>query len=63
MTVIAKFLRRDNVDFAAINQAALGYLPSLVRQWCPDGKRCGREYVGAKPDASRTFTPAASASI
>ena len=49
MAVIAKFLRRDNVNFAAVNQAALGYLPSLVRQWCPDGKRCGREYVALNP--------------
>jgi hypothetical protein len=50
MTLIANYLRRGNpVDFATINQAALGYLPSLVRQWYPDGKRCGREYVALNP--------------
>ena len=30
-------------------EVAFGYLPSLVRQWCPDGKRCGREYVALNP--------------
>ena len=42
-------LRRDNVDFGAINQAALGYLPSLVRTWAPDGKMCGAEWIARNP--------------
>ena len=37
------------VDFAAVNRAALGYLPSLVRTWCPNGRRCGREYLALNP--------------
>jgi hypothetical protein len=51
MPIYANFARprKGAIDFSAINQAALGYLPSLVRQWCPDGKRCGREYVALNP--------------
>ena len=44
MGTIASLLRRDNVDFAAVNRAALTYLPSLVRTWAPDGKMCGHEW-------------------
>jgi hypothetical protein len=49
MPVIASFLRRRNVDFKAVNKAAIGYLPSLLRQWCPDGQRRGTEYVALNP--------------
>jgi hypothetical protein len=50
MAVIRDLLRRGNgVDFAAVNRAAIGYLPSLVRTWCPNGRRCGREYVALNP--------------
>jgi hypothetical protein len=50
MPIYAEIARRRNhVDFARINQAALGHLPSLVRKWAPDGKRCGREYVALNP--------------
>ena len=50
MSVIAKLLRQGNyVDFRAVNQAALPLLPSLIRKWAPDGKRCGREYVAINP--------------
>ena len=46
MTLIAKSLRRGNpVDFAAVNQVALVYLPALVRTWCPQGRMCGAEWV------------------
>ena len=46
MTLIAKSLRRGNpVDFGAINQVALVYLPALVRRWCPQGRMCGAEWV------------------
>jgi hypothetical protein len=49
MTLIANYLRRNNVDFQAVNAAALGYLPSLLRQWCPNGQRRGAEYVALNP--------------
>jgi len=50
MGSIQKLLRQDNsVDFNAVNVAALGYLPSLVRQWLPDGRRCGHEYEARNP--------------
>ena len=43
------FLRRDNVDFDAVNRAALTYLPSLVRTWAPDGRMHGAEWVARNP--------------
>jgi hypothetical protein len=49
VTVIANYLRRRNVDFRAVNQAALRCLPFLVRQWCPNGQRRGAEYVALNP--------------
>ena len=49
MGIITSYLRRDNVDFGAINRAALPYLPSLVRAWCPGGKMCGHEWVAKNP--------------
>ena len=50
MPVIARLLRQGNtVDFAAVNQAALGYLPSLVRTWCPQGRMCGHEWQALNP--------------
>ena len=51
MPVIANYLRRGNVDFATINQAALGYLPSLVRNGAPRANVRPR-MAGAKPDAT-----------
>ena len=41
--------RRKTIDFDAVNRAALGYLPSLVREWCPGGRRCGCEYLALNP--------------
>ena len=50
MAVIHDLLRRGSgVGFAAVDRAALGYLPSLVRTWCPNGRRCGREYLALNP--------------
>jgi hypothetical protein len=50
MTLIANYLRRGiHVDFVGINQAALGYLPSLVRTWCPQGRMCGHEWQALNP--------------
>jgi hypothetical protein len=37
------------IDFGAVNRAALGCLPSLVRQWLPDGKQCGCEWIARNP--------------
>lgn len=39
----------DAVDFAAINRAALPYLPDLAAKWLPDGKRRGSEWVALNP--------------
>ena len=50
MPIYAHFARqRNHVDFATINQAALGYLPSLVPTWCPEGRRCGSEWSACNP--------------
>ena len=50
MTAIANYVRQCNsIDFPAINRAALGYLPSLVRTWLPDGRRQGGEWVALNP--------------
>src|SRR5262245_13527018 len=50
MTIYAGFERRNSlVDFAAINQAALRHLPSLIRTWLPQGKRRGAEWVALNP--------------
>ena len=43
------FLRRDNVDFDAVNRTALTYLPSLVGTWAPDGRMHGAEWVARNP--------------
>ena len=47
--LITSYLRRDNVDFDAVNRAALRYLPSLVRTWAPDGRMCGAEWIARNP--------------
>ena len=49
MGIITSYLRQDNVDFDAVNRAALRYLPSLVRTWAPDGKMCGHEWQALNP--------------
>ena len=50
MTAIANYVRQcNNLDFSAINRAALGYLPALLRQWLPDGRRQGGEWVALNP--------------
>ena len=40
---------RADVDFAAVNRAALGRLPELLARWLPDGRLQGREYVARNP--------------
>ncbi len=37
------------LDFDAINRAALGSLPALLRRWLPDGHLVGREYTARNP--------------
>jgi hypothetical protein len=37
------------VDFAAVNQAALGRLPDILRRWLPGGRIEGAEYVVRNP--------------
>ena len=37
------------LNFAAINRAALGSLPALLRRWLPDGRLVGREYTARNP--------------
>ena len=49
MPVYPDFTRRHNIDFAGINNAALGYLTTLVRTWAPDGKMCGAEWIARNP--------------
>ncbi len=49
MPVYPEFARRHNIDFAGINSAALGYLPSLARVWLPDGRMCGAEWIARNP--------------
>ncbi len=38
-----------HVDFAAVNRAALGRLPDILRRWLPDGRVEGHEYVARNP--------------
>src|SRR5262245_23570473 len=49
MSILAKYPRRRNVDFNAINEAALALFPSLVRSWLPEGKICGSEWTALNP--------------
>jgi hypothetical protein len=37
------------IDFGAVHRAALPQLPSLLREWLPDGRRRGREWVARNP--------------
>ena len=39
------------VDFDGINNGALAALPILVERWAPGGRREGREYRSAEPEA------------
>ena len=41
--------QRSQLDFAAINQAALACLPDVLRRWLPDGRIVGAEYVARNP--------------
>ncbi len=39
----------QRLNFDAINRAALGSLPALLRRWLPDGRLMGREYTALNP--------------
>ena len=49
MPVYPEFARLHNIDFDAVNRAALTYLPNLVRVWAPGGKLCGHEWQALNP--------------
>ena len=39
----------DRIDFAAVNAAALGAAPTLLRRWLPDGHQRGDEWIAKNP--------------
>ena len=39
----------QKIDFAGINHAALGVLPSLLSRWLPGGRQEGHEYIARNP--------------
>jgi len=41
--------QNHQIDFKALNCAALPMLPYLCRQWLPDGKLQGQEWVALNP--------------
>ena len=45
----ARSQREPQLDFDAINHAALAALPSLLRRWLPDGVARGVEYIARNP--------------
>jgi predicted P-loop ATPase len=44
--------RSKKIDFDAINAVARSKFESLLRQWLPDGKKSGAEYVALNPTRS-----------
>jgi hypothetical protein len=54
MSLIAQYLsgRKTRVDFEAVNKVALPLLESLCRQWLPQGRRVGREWISINPTRS-----------
>ncbi len=47
--VTAPQARRERVDFAAVNAAALPALSALLARWLPEGRMEGHEYVARNP--------------
>jgi hypothetical protein len=41
--------QREQIDFCAINHAALASLGNLLTRWLPDGRRIGREWLARNP--------------
>lgn len=40
---------QNQIDFDAINRAALARMPDLCARWLPDGTRRGHEWVARNP--------------
>ena len=40
---------RENVDFSAVNRAALANFPAIVSRWLPGGRFAGQEYTCLNP--------------
>jgi hypothetical protein len=38
-----------NINFKAVNEAAVQSLPHLLARWLPGGKRIGKEYIALNP--------------
>jgi hypothetical protein len=49
MRRIANRTRNSNIDFPAVNRAAVPHIPSLVQAWLPGGRRRGHEYLALNP--------------
>lgn len=43
------FNNTNDINFEAINEAALRALPQLLARWLPGGKRIGKEYTALNP--------------
>lgn len=41
--------RRNWIDFEDVNRRALTILPYAIRQWLPDGRQMGVEWVAKNP--------------
>ncbi len=44
-----RYGQNSNLNFQAVNRAALVCLPDLLAQWLPDGSREGAEWVARNP--------------
>ena len=44
--------KRGQIDFAAVNRAAISALPDILQRWLPDGCREGNEWVARNPTRS-----------
>jgi len=43
---------RRRVDFRVVAERTLANLPAIVRQWLPDGKQEGQEWIARNPTRS-----------
>jgi len=42
-------MQHNRIDFAALHQQALPYLPAILRRMLPDGQVKGSEYIARNP--------------
>jgi hypothetical protein len=47
-----KISLHNDIDFEAINTAAMGCLPTLLARWLPDGRQIGVEFTARNPNRS-----------